>query len=266
MPWASGDISHRAMIELGRAWYQMPHRKDLLLYIGGGIVETLVADEAERPFLAQLRSGWVSDLNGEEPPEALRLLSERLNPDNYAFEMRDGKRVAVSFDWSEEVKQKNQEDLQRIATDQAITNFPFQMRQLLDSNERFSQDQLPQFWEFVQGLEDLSPRLANDGDPLHQIEDLLCGAIAALIVKHHDWLAAAPERMAWCRGKLESVVRHPPAPLRFDSATAYGDENGIPSQARPASRFLHMTGMTSWPAASWRSVSSLSITARQAGR
>ena len=44
-----------------------------------------------------------------------------------------------------------------------------------------------------------------------------------LVVKHHDWLAANPERMAWCRGKLESVVGQPPAPLRFDSATADGD-------------------------------------------
>ena len=114
----------RAMIELGRAWYQMPHRKDMLLYIGGGIVDTLVADEAQRSFLAQLRSGWVSEFDGEEPPESLRLLSERLNPDNYTFETRDGKRVAVSFDWSEAVKQKNQEDLQRIATDQTVTSFP----------------------------------------------------------------------------------------------------------------------------------------------
>ncbi|MCS3926108.1 hypothetical protein M2175_001139 [Bradyrhizobium elkanii] len=213
----------RAMIELGRAWHQMPHRRNMLLYIGGGIVETVVTDEAERPFLAQLRPGWVADLNGEEPPEALRLLSERLNPDNYTFEVRDGKRVAVSFDWSDEVRQKNHEDLQRIATDQTITNFPFQMRQLLDSGARFSQAQLPQFWEFVQGLEDLSPRLANDDDPLHQIEDLLCGAIAALIVKHHDWLAANPERMAWCRSKLQSIVGKLPAPLRFDSAEADGD-------------------------------------------
>jgi hypothetical protein len=43
----------------------------------------LAARGTERPFLAQLCSGWVSDLNGEESPEALRLLSERLNPDNY---------------------------------------------------------------------------------------------------------------------------------------------------------------------------------------
>ncbi|UWU76212.1 hypothetical protein N2603_41100 [Bradyrhizobium huanghuaihaiense] len=214
----------RAMIELGRAWYRMPHRQDMLLYIGGGIVETLVTNEAERPFLAQLRSGWVSDLNGEEPQEVLQLLSERLNPDNYTFETRDGKRVAATFDWSDAVKQKNHEDLQRIATDQTITSFPFQIRQFLDSDERFSQNQLPQFWEFVQGLEDVSPRLANDGDPLHHIEDLLCGAIAALVVKHHDWLTADPERMAWCRSKLESVLGQPPTPLRFDSAEADGDQ------------------------------------------
>jgi hypothetical protein len=213
----------RAMIELGRAWYQMPHRKDLLLYTGGGIVETLVADEAERPFLAQLRSGWVADLNGEEMPEDLYRLSERLNPDNYTFETRDGKRVASSFDWPEELKPKTEEDLQRIAADQTVSGFPFQCRQLLDSDKRYAQDHLPQFWEFVQGIEGLSPRLASDGDPLLQIEDLLCGAVAVLIVKHHDWLAADPKRMAWCRGKLESVVRHPPAPLRFDSAGADGD-------------------------------------------
>lgn len=213
----------RAMIELGRAWYRMPHRKDMLLYIGGGIVDTLVADEAQRSFLAQLRSGWVSEFDGEEPPESLRLQSERLNPDNYTFETREGKRVAVSFDWSEAVKQKNQEDLQRIATDQTVTSFPFQCRQVLDSDERFSQDQLPQFWEFVQGIEDLSPRVARDDDPLLHTEDLLCGAIAVLIVKHHDWLVSNRERMAWCRSKLESMVRQPPAPLRFDSETADSD-------------------------------------------
>ena len=212
-----------AMIALGRAWYQMPHRKQMLLYIGGGIVEALVADEAEWPFLEQLRSGWVSDLKGEEPPEALRLLSERLNPDNYAFETRDRKRVAVSFDWSEDVKQKNQQDLQRIATEQAFASFPFRIRRLLDSNERFSPDQLPQFWEFVQGIEGSAPALAQDGDRLHHVEDLLCGAIAVLVFKHHDWLMAAPERMSWCRGKLESVVRQPPAPLRFEFPTADGD-------------------------------------------
>lgn len=214
----------RAMIELGRACHQMPHRRNMLLYLGGGVVETLVADDAERAFLAQLRSEWISDLNGEELPEALRLLSERLNPDNYTFETRDGKRVAVSFDWSEEVRQKNHKDLQRITTDQTIANVPFQMRQLLDSDERFSQAQLPQFWEFIQGLEEVSPRLANDGDPLHHIEDLLCGSIAALVVKHHDWLAADPDRIAWCRAKLESIVRQPPVPFRFDSAEADGDQ------------------------------------------
>jgi hypothetical protein len=213
----------RAMIALGRAWYQMPHRKDMLIYIDGGIVKTLITDEAQSPFLAELRSAWVSEFDGKELPETVRLLCERLNPENYAFETQDGKGVAVSFDWSEAVKKKNQEDLERIATDQTITGFPFQCRKLLDSDQRFAQDQLPQFWEFVQGLEGHAPRLAGDGDPLCHIEDLLCGAIAVLMVKHHDWLASDPERMAWCRAKLEGVVGQPPAPFWFDSESADRD-------------------------------------------
>jgi hypothetical protein len=212
-----------AVIALGRAWYQMPHRKDFLIYLGGGIVKTLVADEAQGPFLAELRSAWVSDRGDKEQPETLRLLSERLNPENYSFEIQDGKRIAVSFDWSDAVKEKNQQDLARIAVNQTVMTFPFQCRQLLDSDEHFGPDQLPQFWEFVQGIESLSPELAHDGDPLHHIEDLLCGAIAVLIVKHYDWLAADPERLAWCRAKLEAVLARPPERLGFDSEGAPGD-------------------------------------------
>ena len=75
----------------------------------------------------------------------------------------------------------------------------------------------------MQGIEGVAPSLAPDSEPLHHIEDLICGAIAVLIVKHHDWLVAAPERMDWCRGKVESVARQPPAPVRFNSAAADGD-------------------------------------------
>ena len=76
-----------AMIALGRAWYQLPHRKQMLLYIGGGIVETLVADEAEWPFLGQLRSEWVSDLNGEEPARSPS--SAERTPESGQLHVRD---------------------------------------------------------------------------------------------------------------------------------------------------------------------------------
>jgi hypothetical protein len=44
-----------------------------------------------------------------------------------------------------------------------------------------------------------------------------------LVVLHHDWLAADPERIAWCRRKLEAMFHQPPTPFRFDEETASGD-------------------------------------------
>jgi hypothetical protein len=133
-----------ARIELGRAWHQMPHRGNLLIFLGGGIIDALIADEAQWPFLAQLRSEWVSELNGEERPEDLRRQIERFNPTNYTFEMRDGKRVAVGFDWPETMARQTQEDLRRISKAQMVTSFPFQCRQLLDSEALFREEQLRQ--------------------------------------------------------------------------------------------------------------------------
>jgi hypothetical protein len=66
--------------------------------------------------------------------------------------------------------------------------------------------------------------------------------------------------MGWCRDKLESVVRQPPAPLRFDSAAANGDRKWDSFSGEAGVGFLHMTGTTPWPAESWRRASSLSIT------
>ena len=64
---------------------------------------------------------------------------------------------------------------------------------------------------------------AQDGEALLRIEDVLCGGIALLVVLHHDWLIENPERMAWCRRKLEAIVANPPAPLHFDSEAAPGE-------------------------------------------
>jgi hypothetical protein len=213
-----------AMVALGRGWYRMPHRSHSLIYVGGGIVDNLIADETQRPFLAELRAEWATEVAGDDPENTLLLLIERFNPDNYTFEPREGKRVAIGFEWPEAIAERNQADLQRIGEDQAISIFPYQCRKLLDSQGRLSEGQLAAFWQFAQSLETRSPRLARDGEALHRTEDLLCGAIAVLVIKHDDWLARDPDRMVWCRSKLETVVRHPPQRMSFDSEAANGDQ------------------------------------------
>jgi hypothetical protein len=64
---------------------------------------------------------------------------------------------------------------------------------------------------------------SSHGEALLHAEDLLCGAIALLVVLHHDWLAANPERMTWCRRQLVTVVERPPAPFPYDCETASGE-------------------------------------------
>jgi hypothetical protein len=213
-----------AMLALGRDWYRMPHRSHFLIYLGGGIVDNIIADESQGPFLAELRAEWATEVDADDPEKTLLLLIERFNPDNYTFELRDGKRVSIGFEWPESIAERSRADLQRIGEDQAVSIFPYQCRRLLVSQDRLSEGQLPAFWQFAQSLEALSPRLARDGEALHRMEDLLCGAIAVLVIKHDDWLAHDPDRMVWCRSKLDAVVRQPPERIRFGSEATNGDQ------------------------------------------
>ena len=108
------------IIAVAREWFTMPHRRDMLAGLGGGIIQTMMGDEENYPFLDGLRAQWARDLNAEGEPETLRLLIERFNPANYTFEVRDGRRVPVDFQWPEAIARKNAEDLQRIGRDQDV--------------------------------------------------------------------------------------------------------------------------------------------------
>ena len=201
----------------------------MLLYIGGGIVETLVADEAERPFLAQLRSGWVSDLNGEELPEALRLLSERLNPDNYTFETRDENAWPSASTGRKRSSRGIKKTFSASPRTRRSPAFPSGCG---DCSIQMSVFRRTSFLSF--GSSSRALKTSRQGSPMTAtlcIRSRICSAALSRCSSSNitTGSTAEPERMAWCRSKLESVVRQPPAPLRFDSAGADGDENGIPS-------------------------------------
>jgi hypothetical protein len=213
-----------AMIELGREWFAMPHRRNLVAYLGGAVVETMMGDEEHWPFFEQLRAGWAAQLDAQERPKALRLLIERFNPANYTFEVRDGKRVPVDFQWPDILAQQNAQEQQKLAQDSTVTYLPWRCRQCLNAGSPLPLEQIPAFWEFIQSIDAKPPELSREsGEPLLHIEDILCGGIAVLVVLHHDWLIADPDRMAWCRRKLEAVMHNPPVPLRFDSEVARGE-------------------------------------------
>jgi hypothetical protein len=212
------------IIAVAREWFTMPHRRDMLAGLGGGIIQTMMGDEENYPFLDGLRVQWAGGLNAEGEPETLRLLIERFNPANYTFEVRDGRRVPVDFQWPEAIARKNAEDRQRIGRDQTLTTLPFKCRERLNASAALPQEQLLWLWQFLQEIDANPPDLGgHDGEALIHIEDILCGGIALLVILHHDWLNENPERMAWCHRKLETIVAQPPAPLRFDSEGAPGE-------------------------------------------
>jgi hypothetical protein len=213
----------RLKIEIGRRWYGMRHRRNLLIFLGGGIVETMIGDEEQAPFLEGLRADWSRELDPQGEPETLRLLIERFNPANYTFEVRDGRRVPVGFEWPETIERRNAEDLRRIGAESTAMGLPQKCRDRLDEARPLSQEELAWLWEYLQNMDGERAPVAVDDDAIIHAEDIVCGGIALLVVLNHDWLAADPERMAWCRRKLGSVLEQPPPPLRFDIETASGE-------------------------------------------
>ena len=156
-------------------------------------------------------------------PKSLRLLIERFNPANYTFEMRDGRRVPVGFQWPEAIERRNTADLQRIGAESTVMRLPQWCRDRLGAAQPLSEQDLTWLWTYLQDTEARPAPVAVDGDPIIHAEDVLCGGIAVLVVLHHDWLTADPERIAWCRRKLAAVLEQPPSPFRFDSETASGE-------------------------------------------
>jgi hypothetical protein len=210
----------RFLVEIGRQWYGMPHRRNILIFLNGGIIETMIGDEEHGPFFEGLRADWSRELDEHGRPESLRLLIERFNPANYTFEMRDGKRVPVDFQWPDAIEHRNAEHLQQIGAESTVMSLPQQCRDRLDTAQALSQEELTWLWACLQDTEARLSPVAVDGNPIIHAEDVLCGGIALLVIMHHDWLAADPERIAWCRRKLEAVLEQPPPPFPFDSEAA----------------------------------------------
>ena len=213
----------RLMREIGRRWYGMPHRRNFLIYYGGGIVDTVIADEGQAQFLEGLRADWSRELDADGEPETLRLIIERFNPANYTFEVREGRRVSVGFQWPEAIERRNAADLRRIGAESTTMNLPMRCRDRLDEARPLSQDELAWLWDYLQNMDREPAPVAVDDDAIIHAEDVLCGGIALLVVLNHDWLVADPERMTWCRRKLGSVLEQQPPPLRFDIETASGE-------------------------------------------
>lgn len=82
-----------------------------------------------------------------------------LNPANYAFEVRDGKRVPVGFQWPEVIERRNAEDLRRIGAKTTVMSLPQRCRDRLNAAQPLPQEQITQLWQYLQSMEGNRARL-----------------------------------------------------------------------------------------------------------
>lgn len=211
------------VIELAQEWYRLPHRRESLLQSDGAIPRTMLSKAEFRAFFEEVRSRWSADLESDTDSESLRLLIERINPDNYIFPP-GGADKPIEFQWPEAIARENEKRQQQIDLEQGIVGFPSRCRALLDAGTPLAENQLPLFLQWLQSLDANPPSIPTERDePLFPAETVILGGIAILVVLHLDWLLEDRSRIEWCRGKLEAISSNPPRPSRFDSEVAIGD-------------------------------------------
>ena len=157
-------------------------------------------------------------------PESLRLLIERLNPANYSINPHAEGQFLIHFQWPEDIERMIAEDQRRSDGQMRLLSLPMKCRQRLDAGTALAQEELQPFWEALQTIDAERPTPPTEsGYSLMRIEDAVCAGIAVLLVLHYDWLLADPDRMAWCRKKLEMIVLQPPQWSTLDHPVSAGN-------------------------------------------
>ena len=225
MALGSWTLETPQLITLARDWYGMPHRRQMLISWDGPVIGTMMVRDESHEFFDELRAEWSPRLDEHGDPSSLRYLIERMNPQNYTFEDRDGERVIVDFQWPEELKKDADESLADLAKRQNRSMLPMRCRRVLDEQIAPAAEQLHALWDLLQTVDAGEAALVtDDGGALLVGADILCAGIAVLLTFHRAWLLEDPVRMNWCRQQLGRIFDNPPAPMRFDSEGAVGTD------------------------------------------
>ena len=200
-------------VRAAQQWHALPHRS---LFLSGLMAQEFLPLEVDQPFFAELRHKWQSALGEDGEPNALKLLIERIRPENYTFELQGNKHVIKDFRWPEEIERENAEALRRVQSDMTKFTLPHNCRKIIDNDQRLTDENISGLLAMLKELEK-EPReqLDRHGDTLRPVDDSIFGGICVLMLRHHEWLAAHDAELNWCRSKLEEVLRDPPPRPRF---------------------------------------------------
>ncbi|TAJ91164.1 MAG: hypothetical protein EPO41_16215 [Reyranella sp.] len=213
----------RQLFDMAAAFSRLPHRSESLLYPEGPIARSMLGRPEYASLFEDVRSKWEAHLSEDDSKESLRLLIERLRPENYLFEAQGAELVPVSFSWPAEIASKNEASLQRLMEEQNRRLLPFQCRKLLHASGDLTREQTESIWTLLKSLEPhLTESLTDRKGPYWEAIDAVISGIALLIAKSWPWLQDDPTRIAWCRARLEETLNFQTD--RFSSEVAIGDQ------------------------------------------
>ncbi|HEY4034184.1 MAG TPA: ATP-binding protein [Ktedonobacteraceae bacterium] len=216
-------LQSSTFMDLAKEWYGLPHRAILFQNVA---ITMMFSVKDLQPFFAELRDNWKKQLDEKGQPNNLRLLVEHLNPDNYTLTPVENGISQAEFHWPEDIERENEISLQQRQEQWQLMSLPWRCRDLLDKDTPLPPQQILYLWERLQTLDNSSPTVPEEsGYQILNLEDAVCGGIAVLLTFHREWLVADPNRMAWCRQKLEEVIRNPPAWTPLDSEVSIGNHH-----------------------------------------
>lgn len=197
-------------------WHQLPHRKISLHDVA---LHWFHNDEGVRKLLNEARAEWekrAAAFDGDGGDKLLNLASF-FDPANWHPDNSDPTQPKLAFSRPKELQERNAPHLKTVLAAQKLLVFPMECRRIIDGEATVRPDALESFWEQIREIEAME---VPKGDDAERKENAVCGGIAALAIKHRDWLFGDPERGRWCGDYLRRVIQSPPPPTDFDSDVA----------------------------------------------
>jgi hypothetical protein len=209
------------VFNLARDWTFAEHRRHLLLPL---VIQQLLLNDDLQQFFARVRAHWQEQVEETRDRDALERHIARFDPANYQPRQIDDHHIAVELVWPEHLKEACEAGAQEAETNLAMLGFPLTCRQLLDSQQPMSPENLLSFWNQLQSI---ASKL-SEAEPEHEVINAVAGGVTVLDVLHSDWLSADEARgeqwLAWLKGVLDKPWQRHEFDCR-ESSTNYGADN-----------------------------------------
>jgi hypothetical protein len=201
-------LSDRGFAERIRSWNTMPHRKHNVI---GFIMRYVLTGEALVDELAAARRRWA-----ELDAERWKHLIAQTDPANHRLTELDDGSVMAEYVPPVELRPEVDESNREASESQFWLMLPYRLREWIDQGDRPSDEELEGFWAAAQERLAQPANESYFADRVRSRADIGCGLAALFVTCARDWLAAHPDRQAWCRRALLTPFESPPASHDLD--------------------------------------------------